>query len=273
MNTKPDRTKLQPSRAPAATKQMIRCKNWLECCLVVATAIGLSLRLSAQEPGAFLNVFSAEAISRTLELAARTNAARLNTNLSTSAKSTNVLSDLPETLDDKTKLGAGDRVSFRVAEDKDEPKLIYVSDSGELEVPYLGRVEVLGKTCRQLAKELKEALERKYYYQATVVVGIDVLNKTHGRVYLAGQIRSSGYQDIPTDETYTVSKAILRAGGFSDFADKKHVRVTRKKISPENGDESLTVDVNDVLEKGDTAKDLELEPDDRIFVPARRFNL
>lgn len=45
-----------------------------------------------------------------------------------------------EALDDTQPLGPGDRVSYRVIEDKDQTRSLVVTDSGELDVPYLGRV-------------------------------------------------------------------------------------------------------------------------------------
>src|SRR6185503_14083848 len=128
-------------------------------------------------------------------------------------------------LDDKQNLGAGDRVSFRIVEDGDEPKEILVSDSGELEIPYLGRTRALGRTCKELATEIKARLEKEFYYEATVILAVDQLNRSRGKVYLVGQVRGAGPQDIPSDEEFTLSKAILRAGGFSDFADRKRVRI------------------------------------------------
>src|SRR5262249_25344343 len=134
-----------------------------------------------------------------------------------------------DALDDQHKLGIGDKVSFRIIEDKildekDEPKPLYVTDSGELDIPYLGRIPAIGKTCQQLAGEIKAVLEAKYYYHATVLVGVDILNKTRGRVYISGKVKIPGFLEIPTDEVFTVSKAIMRAGGFSEFADKRHVK-------------------------------------------------
>jgi hypothetical protein len=72
-----------------------------------------------------------------------------------------------------------------------------------------------------------------------------------------------------------VSKAILRAGGFSEFADKRHVKVTRKGGGAGGADaegEVVTLDIAEVLEKGLAGKDLELGPDDRVFVPSRLVN-
>lgn len=173
-----------------------------------------------------------------------------------------------ETLDDKHRLAVGDRVSFRIVEDEEEPKPLIVTDSGEVEVPYIGRFLALDKTCKQLAVALKAELEKEYYYQATVMVGLDLMARSRGKVYLVGPVRGPGPQEIPSDEVLTLSKAILRAGGFLETADKKNVRVTRKKV-PGPGEEMMTVNVADILEKGKTEGDMVLQVGDLIFIPER----
>ena len=79
-----------------------------------------------------------------------------------------------------------------------------------------------------IAFEIKSALEKELYYQATVIIAVDALNQKRGTVYLAGHVKTAGAQPIPSDEVFTISKAIMMAGGFSDFADKKRVKLTRK---------------------------------------------
>jgi polysaccharide export outer membrane protein len=177
-----------------------------------------------------------------------------------------------EALDDTQRIGVGDRLSFRVIEDKEDSKLLAVADSGELEIPYLGRVKAADKTCKELAREIKTALEKDLYYKATVIVAVDQLNKKRGNVYLVGQIRTPGPQDIPSDEVFTLSKALLRAGGFGDFADKKHIKLTRKPGPGQSDNKIFVVDVAEILERGKTEKDLKLEPGDLIFVPSRLIN-
>lgn len=177
-----------------------------------------------------------------------------------------------DVLDDSHKLVAGDRVTFRIEQDLDDPKPLLVTDAGELEIPYLGRVGATGKTCKQLASEIKSVLEKKYYREATVFLGVDLMSKSAGKVYLAGRVRFPGYLDIPADEVFTVSKAVLRAGGFTEFADKRHVKITRKTGNGPTDIETYLVDVAQVLEKGQAGQDFELKPDDRLFVPSRLIN-
>ena len=178
-----------------------------------------------------------------------------------------------ESLDDKQKLGVGDRVSFRVLEDQEDPKPLTVTDAGELDVPELGLVTAAGKTCKQLAYEIKPKLEQTTYYHATVIIGIDLLNKTMSgrRAYVSGQVLKTGPQEIPAGETWTVTKAIMRAGGFTDFADKKHVRLVRAASKGTPG-KTFLLNVDEVLEKGRTDLDLSVEPEDLIYVPARAVN-
>src|SRR5437879_3109463 len=135
---------------------------------------------------AFPAGLSSESAAYALQLASKatTNGAPSAANPpSANPNATNAASLSLEALDDKVKLGLGDRVSFRIVEDRDDPKSLVVADSGELEAPYIGRVAAAGKTCRQLAREIKSVLERKYEYQATVVIGVELLNKTRGKVH------------------------------------------------------------------------------------------
>jgi len=172
-------------------------------------------------------------------------------------------------LDDKKKLGTNDYISFRVVEDRDnESQRLRVNDNGELEVPYIGLVPAKGKSCKELAYTIKSLLEKEYYYHATVILAVDKISeKSRGRVYVYGAVKNQGPQEIPPDESYTVSKAIIRAGGFGDFANKRKVKLTRK-----SGQES-TVDLKRVIEEGKTDEDLELSPDDQIYVPQRLINM
>jgi len=172
-------------------------------------------------------------------------------------------------LDDKKRLGSNDYVSFRVVEDRDnESQLLRVNDNGELEVPYIGLVPAQGRTCRELAYTIKSALEKEYYYHATVILAVDrISEKSRGRVYVYGAVKGQGPQEIPPDETYTVSKAIIRAGGFGDFADKRKVKLTRK-----NG-EDVMVDLKRIIEQGHTEEDVVVKPDDQIYVPQRLINM
>jgi len=172
-------------------------------------------------------------------------------------------------LDDKHKLLPGDRVSFQITEDRTNAVPLLVAESAELDIPYIGRINVAGKTCKELADDVKTLLEKDYYHRATVVIGLDALTKVLGKVYVWGPVRNQGPIDIPANENFTAGKAILRAGGFGDFANKKEVKVVRKNAK---GNVTFKVNMVEVLENGKTESDVTLEPEDFVIVPQRAIN-
>jgi polysaccharide export outer membrane protein len=196
--------------------------------------------------------------------AAGSPAAAMATNVSSAAFISSV-----DVLDDKYQLVIGDQLSLKIVEDENDPVQLLVTDSGDIQAPYLGRYPAAGKTCRQLSLALKAELEKKYYYHATVIVAVDSMPRSRGKIYLVGAIRAPGPQDISSDEALTLSKAILRSGGFTDFANEKKVKVTRAAGPGATDKRTFIVDVSKILEKGETEGDLPLLPGDLIYVPER----
>jgi protein involved in polysaccharide export with SLBB domain len=177
---------------------------------------------------------------------------------------------------DPTKpLGRGDIVTFAIAQDREPAQIMRVTDTGELdfsEFPKIGRISVVGRNCSDVAAELKHKLEADYYYAADVSLGINQINHSdsRGRVYLTGNVRAPGPQDLPENEQTMVSTAIIRAGGFAQFANGRKVQVTRKD---KNGQvEHFVIDVKSIIEKGRRDKDMELQDGDYINVPQNAVN-
>jgi len=172
------------------------------------------------------------------------------------------------TLDDQHKIRPGDKISFRVAEDREEAKSLVVTDSGEVELPApFGRFTAAGKTCRILAQEIKGSLEKEYYKRATVHIGIDAMNNVRGKAYVSGQVAKPGPVSIPVDAPLKVSQAILIAGPPTQWAKLNTVKVVRQK--GREGTQTIMVDVDAILNKGRIEKDIVVEPDDLVIVPER----
>lgn len=173
-----------------------------------------------------------------------------------------------DSLDDQQKLGPGDRILYRVIEDEDPPHTLLITDSGDVEVPYLGLVHATGRTCKDLAREIKGLLERKLYYKATVMISAEAINRARvlGKVYVTGQVRNSGSFDIPAGETLTVSRAILSAGGFSDYSDKRNVRLIRRRGADT---QTRIINVQQIWSSGKLDEDVAVQPGDLIVVPER----
>jgi polysaccharide export outer membrane protein len=73
------------------------------------------------------------------------------------------------------------------------------------------------------------------------------------------------------NENLTAGKAILRAGGFGDFANKKKVKLIRPGA---NGSAKQVFELNmvEILEDGQTEKDVALQSDDSVIVGSRLIN-
>ena len=125
-------------------------------------------------------------------------------------------------LDDKKRLGSNDFVSFRVVEDRDnESQHLRVNDSGELEVPYIGLVQAAGKSCKELAYTIKAALEREYYYHATVIIAVDhISEKSRGQIYVYGSVKAQGPQEIPAGRILHRQQSHHPRGWFRRFCQQ-----------------------------------------------------
>jgi polysaccharide export outer membrane protein len=179
--------------------------------------------------------------------------------------------------DTSYKLRIGDTVSFQIVEDRllklqIAPASLVVMDSGEMDVPYIGRVMAVDKTCKQLGEQIERELQQAYYKKATVILSLNVANRLVGRVYIWGQVRAQGAIDLVVNEDLTVGKAIMRAGGFADFANKRRVKVVRGGTDPGGQTQYFNLDMTDILDKGDITKDLVLQPNDLIIVSSRLIN-
>ncbi len=173
--------------------------------------------------------------------------------------------------DAKYRLHIGDKLTFQVLEDRDAPKILVIADSGELDVPYIGRIPAVSKTCHQLVTRIKEELEKEYYYHASIVLALETSSRMLGRVYVWGQVRTQGPIDLIPEESLTAGRAVLRAGGFGDFANKKKVKVVR----PAAGDspkQLFELNLVEILEEGQTDKDLPLQSNDAVIVSSRFIN-
>lgn len=168
-------------------------------------------------------------------------------------------------------LGVGDQLTLVIVEDRADPVARVVTDTGDIDVPWIGRVRAEGKTTSELAAEIKRKLEATHYYTATVKLAIDRVNPRSAveTIYVSGEVAQSGPQRFAKGETVTASAAILRAGGFGQFANERKVKVTRKR---NGGSETIVVDVKAVLQEGKVAKDIEVRDGDYIFVPRNFIN-
>jgi protein involved in polysaccharide export with SLBB domain len=177
-------------------------------------------------------------------------------------------------VDPDKKLSAGDQVTVEIVEDREGGLQRMVTATGELDVPPLGRVRVAGRTATEAAGEIKLALERDYYYHATVKLAIDRISPLavrSGLISLSGEVRIGGPQEIISGETLTLTNAILKAGGIGEWGNAAKVQLTRQR--KDGSMETIVSNYEKIIKSGDAKLDPVLQDGDRIFVPRIWFRV
>ncbi len=90
-----------------------------------------------------------------------------------------------------------------------------------------------------------------------------------GQIYIVGAVISPGLYMVPNEPDFTLSKAILMAGGFTTFANKRSVKLIRADTGLPESERILKVNVADILEKGIRDFDPLVKPNDIVRVEER----
>ena len=124
-------------------------------------------------------------------------------------------------LRDGYRIGPNDVIRIQVFGEEDLTVESKVSGEGKINYPLLGMIRVDGRTIEELQQELTRRLAAGYVRQPKVSVSI----VRHRNFYVGGEVNTPG--GYPYEEGLTVQKALSLAGGFSDKAGTREIKVTR----------------------------------------------
>lgn len=99
-----------------------------------------------------------------------------------------------------------------------------VREDGTIFFPYAGVLPVAGKTTEQVRRELTEALRP---FIQSPQVDVRVVAFRNQRVYITGEVAQPGVLPV-NDVPMTVLDAINRAGGLTEFSDRRRAVLTRE---------------------------------------------
>jgi polysaccharide biosynthesis/export protein len=133
------------------------------------------------------------------------------------------------------------------------PHMERVHEDGTVVLPLIGSITALGKTTGELQKEIHDLYVPKLY----ISLGVTVASEAR-YFYVDGEVKIPGQKEFPGQ--MTLAKAISVAGGFTDFARKSKVRVTR-------GNQTQAFNAEKAI--NDPAYDFAIYPGDKIYVPRR----
>lgn len=159
-------------------------------------------------------------------------------------------------------LGAGDKFELQVHNEPEISGEFTVSTEGTINYPYLGRIEVDGKTCAQIEDFVTAGLADGYLNTPTVRCSITEYNSR--RVFIFGEVKSPG--SFPYRANITVIEAMALAGGFAERADTNRTKLNRVIRGTEI---QVQVPVQEIVEG--RSRNIKLLPGDIVYVPEQNY--
>jgi polysaccharide export outer membrane protein len=167
----------------------------------------------------------------------------------------------PEDASDR-RIAPSDIIVVEVYGEKDLSGEHRVQATGVIKYPYLGMVEVAGKTPSEVADLLQAKLAADYLVDPQVNVMVkEYRSRT---VSVIGRVNREGAIDLPAEQRIDIVEAIARAMGFHQLANKNKISLTR------SGKTSV-YKFDDLRKITDPEKKIWLEPGDVIYVPESFF--
>lgn len=119
------------------------------------------------------------------------------------------------------RLGPGDRIVIVVYGEEDLSMDVMLDDTGVIEYPFLGPLQVDGLTVSELGKLLIEGLKGPYLVDPDITVSV----KQYRSIYISGEVEKPGAYAY--EPGMTIEKAVAIAGGFTERASRNKIDVKR----------------------------------------------
>jgi polysaccharide biosynthesis/export protein len=167
-------------------------------------------------------------------------------------------------------LKTGDRVAIRILGFPDLSGEQNISADGSINLPLVGRIEVLGLSSESAAERIANAL---LPYVRRPQVSLTLVTPSSLRISVTGEVLNPGPRSILLSEensnTVRLSDALIAAGGITPNANLRSVTIRRQPQGVLHGLESLfaEVDLWEAIQTGNLSKDPIIFSNDEIVVP------
>ncbi len=153
-------------------------------------------------------------------------------------------------------IGPGDTVNVQLFGNQNAEYFLEVSREGVINFPNIGPISVAGLSFTALRDTITARVtEQMIGVRASVTLG----ELRSVQVFVVGDVVAPGAYTV--GGMSTIMNALLMSGGVTDIGSLRRVQLRRE------GETVGTLDLYDLLLRGDTSADLRLQSDDVIFVP------
>ncbi len=158
------------------------------------------------------------------------------------------------------RIGPRDLLSVRVDEDEKLNGDRRVSESGAINLPLIGDVQVAGRTTAEAEQVISRLLVEKYMQRASVAV--QVVEFRSRPISVIGAVKNPG--NLGFSGHWTLLEAVAAAGGLAE----NHGNVVYVLRRADNGlSDQVTIDLDDLMVRGDPRVNIPIFPNDLINVP------
>lgn len=162
-------------------------------------------------------------------------------------------------------IGPGDTLQIFVWRQPELSVSVPVRPDGKVSTPLVEDIVAVGKTPSQLAREMEKVLS-EYVRSPQVNVIVSQPVSTYSQVKVIGQVAKP--QALPFREGITALDAVLAVGGLAPFAAGNRAKIVRTEKGKQR---ELKIRLDDIINKGDMAQNVLLQPGDVLVVPESRF--
>ena len=160
------------------------------------------------------------------------------------------------------RLAAGDKLRIEVYKDAQLSQSLQIRPDGKITLPLVGDVAAAGRTPIELRDAIGGALKDYITNPVVTVIVTEATPPPAAVVYVTGEVNKPGAL-ILTAGPMSVLQALAMAGGFTDFADKKDIRILRRG---KDGMETLKFNYKDALNDTNKREPVQLQSGDTVIV-------
>jgi polysaccharide biosynthesis/export protein len=154
------------------------------------------------------------------------------------------------------RIGPADNVTVELFGKRSARYQLVVNREGALSIPEFGPIQVTGLTFDEMRREIDQRVSGQMIgVRASVTMG----ELRSVRIFVVGDVKRPGSYTVSS--LSTITNALFASGGISPIGSLRNIQLKR------GGATVTTLDLYELLLRGDTSKDLQLRQGDAIFVP------